>query len=235
MNYKVPTNLLSFKNSKTIKGEKLGVKTAILYLSPYTQNSKGINLCSHASIGCAKACLFGSGAARFSQVQNGKLNKTEYYLADRKGFMLQLKSEIERIVRLHSSKWDIAIRLNGTSDIPFEKIKIIDNKNIFELFPQVQFYDYTKIASKFTRERPANYHLTFSRSETNEKTALRLLTRGENVAVVFADVLPDTWHGFRVIDGDINDLRFLDDKNVVVGLKAKGRARNKQNGFVVHA
>ncbi len=78
MNYRVPKNLLSFKNSKTIKGEKLGIKTAILYLSPYTQNSKGINLCSHATEGCAKACLFGSGAARFSGVQAGKLNKTEY-------------------------------------------------------------------------------------------------------------------------------------------------------------
>ena len=245
MEYKVPTNLLSFRNSKTIKGEKLGVKTAILYLAPYKQNSKGINLCSHASEGCAKACLFGSGAARFTHVQNGKMNKTEYYLADRKSFMLQLKFEIERIVRLHSAKWDIAIRLNGTSDIPFEKIKIIDNKNIFELFPSVQFYDYTKNHLRFNKVLPSNYHLTFSRSENNHAKSLELLKRGFNVAVVFGltkfQPLPKTYMGFEVINGDENDLRFLDKQNVVVGLHyknltgagSKGKNDYSENDFIV--
>jgi hypothetical protein len=245
MTYKVPTNLLSFKNSKTIKGEKLGVKTAILYLAPYTQNSKGINLCSHATEGCAKACLFGSGAARFTQVQQGKTNKTEFYLADRKAFMLQLKFEIERIVRLHSAKWDIAIRLNGTSDIPFFKFKIEDDKNIFELFPNVQFYDYTKNHLSFDKDLPSNYHLTFSRSENNHKKSLELLKRGFNVAVVFGlnknQSLPKTYMGFEVINGDENDLRYKDKQNVVVGLHyknltgagSKGKNDYSENDFIV--
>lgn len=245
MNYRVPKNLLSFKNAKTIKGEKLGIKTAILYLSPYTQNSKGINLCSHATEGCAKACLFGSGAARFSKVQAGKLNKTEYYLTDRKNFLLQLKSEIENIIRLHGSNWEIAIRLNGTSDIPFEKFKIVDDKNIFELFPSVQFYDYTKNHIRFDKDLPSNYHLTFSRSENNHKKSLDLLERGFNVAVVFGlkkgEVLPKTYMGFEVINGDETDLRFKDKKNVVVGLHyknltgagSKGKNNYSENDFIV--
>jgi hypothetical protein len=223
MSYNVPKKLLSFKNAKTVKGEKLGVKTAILYLAPHTQNSKGINLCSHATEGCAKACLFGSGAARFTGVQAGKLNKTEYYLADRKNFMLQLKSEIETIVRLHSSKWDIAIRLNGTSDIPFEKFKVVDDHKV----------------------NYSNYHLTFSRSENNHGKSLELLKRGFNVAVVFGlnknQALPKTYMGFEVINGDETDLRFKDKQNVVVGLHyknltgagSKGKNDYSENDFIV--
>lgn len=245
MTYRLPNNLLSFKNSKTIKGEKLGIKTAILYLAPYTQNSKGINLCSHASEGCAKSCLFGSGAARFTQVQAGKSNKTEYFLSNRTMFMLQLKREIENIVRLHSDKWDIAIRLNGTSDIAFEKFKVSDGKNIFELFPNVQFYDYTKNNIRFEKVLPSNYHLTFSRSEDNHAKSLELLAKGHSVAIVFGvkDVkdLPTTFHGFKVINGDETDLRFKDEPNVVVGLKyknltgagSKGKNDYSENDFVV--
>lgn len=235
--YTIPTNLLSTRNSKTIKGEKQGFTTYIMYLSPFTDNSKGINLCSHASIGCAKACLFNSGAARFNQVQQGKRNKTEYYLADRQNFLIQLYNEIEKIVGLHEKivgteqigkngkvvrYKKFAIRLNGTSDIPFEKMKIKDNKNIFELFPMVQFYDYTKNYLRFDKiANLPNYHLTFSRSETNESKSFELLNKGFNVAMVFEKTLPSQYKGFKVINGDETDLRFLDDKNVIVGLKYK--------------
>ena len=239
MNYKKPTTLLSTVNAKTVKGEKLGYTTYIMYLAPHTQNSKGINLCSHASKGCAKACLFGSGAARFEEVQNGKRNKTEYYLADRNAFMLQLVSEIARAERLHGAiEGDeqigrtgkvvrykkFAIRLNGTSDIPFEKI-LIDGKSIFELFPNVQFYDYTKNPNRFAKEQSKNYHLTFSRSEDNDIIAEDLLSKGHNVAIVFGirniEDLPTTYKGYKVINGDETDLRFLDESNVVIGLKYK--------------
>ncbi len=247
--YTIPTNLLSTRNAKTVKGEKQGFTTYIMYLSPFTDNSKGINLCSHASTGCAKACLFNSGAARFNQVQNGKRNKTEYFIHERKNFMLQLVSEIEKIVRLHSEivgtekigrsgkvvrYKNFAIRLNGTSDISFEKFKIKDNKNIFELFPNVQFYDYTKNHLRFERVKNlSNYHLTFSRSETNDKETQNLLKQGYNVAMVFEKKLPDFYNGFEVVNGDETDLRFLDKKNVIVGLKYKnatgknGRAINQ--------
>ena len=249
--YTIPKNLLSTQNSKTIKGEKKGITTYIMYLSPYTDNSKGINLCSHASIGCANACLFGSGAARFNAVQNGKRNKTEYFLADRKNFLIQLKNEISKIVTMHDAiigneligkngdairYKNFAIRLNGTSDISFEKFKIENDKNIFELFTNVQFYDYTKNHLRFDRiKNLSNYHLTFSRSETNDLQSRIMLNLGYNVAMVFEKNLPTKYLGFKVINGDETDLRFLDEKNVIVGLKYKkitgagGGAKNKQN------
>jgi len=227
-NYTIPANLLSTNNAKTIKGEKLGYTTYIMYLSPYNQNSKGINLCSHASEGCAKACLFSSGAARFDRVQEGKRNKTEYFLADRKNFMLQLDAEITKIENKakHQTSENIpVIRLNGTSDIPFEKFKIRDNKNIFELHPNIQFYDYTKNHFRFKKELPSNYHLTFSLSEVNKPIAMELLSQGVNVAMVFGvktvEELPTSYMGYTVVNGDESDLRFLDDKNVIVGLKYK--------------
>ena len=252
MNYKVPNNLLSTVNAKTVKGEKLGYTTYIMYLSPHTQNSKGINLCSHASKGCAKACLFGSGAARFETVQNGKRNKTEYYLADRKAFMNQLVKEITKAVKLHGAIEgekqykkngvdvlrfkNFAIRLNGTADIPFEKIKIENGLNIFEMFPEVQFYDYTKNPKRFEKKQSPNYHLTFSRSEDNDKDVDKVLASGGNVAIVFGirdiNKLPTEYKGYKVINGDETDLRFLDEDNIVVGLKYKlvtGKGTKGQN------
>lgn len=226
MSYTIPKNLLSVNNTKTVKGEKYGYKTYIMYLSPYKQNSKGINLCSHASAGCAKACLFSSGAARFTAVQAGKINKTEYFLADRKAFLLQLHNEITKIKKKHKGTNIIPVfRLNGTSDIPFEKFKIEDDKNIFELHSDVQFYDYTKNYIRFEKELPSNYHLTFSMSETNGEKSFELLNKSYNVAMVFGvrkeEDLPTEYKGFKVINGDESDLRFKDEKNVIVGLKYK--------------
>ena len=226
MNYTIPNNLLSTKNAKTIKGEKKGYTTYIMYLSPHTQNSKGINLCSHASKGCAKACLFGSGAARFPKVQQGKMNKTEYFLNNRVGFLAQLDAEITKIVAKHEANDTLfAIRLNGTADIPFEKLKIRDGKNIFDLHPTAQFYDYTKNPFRFKKEIASNYHLTFSMHETNKTAALDLLSKGVNVAIVFGvktvEELPSYYSGYKVVNGDESDLRFLDAKNVIVGLKYK--------------
>jgi len=262
--YYVPNNLLSTKNSKTVKGEKYGYTTYILYLAPHTQNSQGKNLCAKASKGCAEACLFKSGAARFNRTQQGKINKTEYFLANRKAFLNQLYNEIVSIVKKHNDiEGDVklsfngstlrhkkfAIRLNGTSDIPFENLKVKGNKNIFDLFPDIIFYDYTKLDQRFDNKiLPKNYHLTFSRSEDNHNEVVDILNRGYNVAVVFgikdeAD-LPKTYLGYPVINGDESDLRFLDDQNVVVGLKYKlmtgkgTKGKNKKmidnNDFIVN-
>jgi hypothetical protein len=228
MTYSKAKNLLSTNNSKTIKGEKLGYTTYIMYLSPFTQNSKGINLCSHASAGCAKACLFSSGAARFNKVQQGKTNKTEWFLDNRVEFLEKLDAEITKIENKakHQTSENIpVIRLNGTSDITFEKFKIRDGKNIFELHPTVQFYDYTKNYFRFKKQLPSNYHLTFSLSEVNKEIAMDLLSTGVNVAMVFGvrneSDLPKTYLGYTVVNGDESDLRFLDKKNVIVGLKYK--------------
>lgn len=244
MEYTKP--LLSFNNAKTIKGEKLGYKTFILYMSPFTANSKGINVCSHASKGCADSCLVGSGfGGMYTSVMQGRVDKTEFFLRDRLAFLNKLKGEIERAIRLNEGKNIVTFRLNGTSDLPYEKYRVFDNntKNIFELFPNVVFYDYTKNYKRFEKQLPSNYHLTFSRSETNDDKVIELLNQGVNVAIVF-DILPETYLGFKVINGDDNDLRFKDPKGVIVGLKYKkitgkgGGEKNKlafESGFVIRA
>lgn len=219
-----------------MKGEKLGYKTFILYMSPFTANSQGINICPHASQGCAQSCLVGSGfGGMYKAVAEGRKNKTEYFLANRPEFLAQLDKDIASAIRRNEGKAIVTIRLNGTSDIRYEKFIVRDNKNIFELYPQIQFYDYTKNHLRFDAKLPKNYHLTFSRSETNGDKAMELLKKGHNVAMVF-DKLPAKYMGFKVINGDENDLRFLDKKGVIVGLKYKkltgiGSAINNINAF----
>lgn len=237
------STLLTTNNHKTIKGAKLGYITYIMYMSPFTDNSKGINLCPHASEGCSKACLFSSGfGGMYDGVKEGRKNKTEWYLANRGEFMLQIDTEISKAVTKHKDKAIVTIRLNGTSDIRWEKIKVREGKNIFELYPSVQFYDYTKNPLRFKGDLPSNYHLTFSRSEINDKDAVNILKKGYNVAVVFKGDLPNNYFGYKVINGDETDLRFLDEKNVIVGLKFKNiTGKNggeinkyaKESGFVV--
>jgi len=233
--------LLSTNNAKTIKGAKLGYITYILYMSAHTQNSKGINICSHASKGCAASCLVGSGfGGMYTNVQQGRINKTEYFLSSRIEFLTQLKEEIEKAIAKNKDKAIPVFRLNGTSDLPYEKYTIFNGKNIFELFPDVQFYDYTKNWKRFEKVLPSNYHLTFSRSETNHDKCIELLKQGVNVAMVF-DMIPESYEGFKVINADKDDLRFLDEKGgVICGLKYKKMtARNANNklgiesGFVI--
>jgi len=239
--YKKPSTLLTTNNAKTIKGEKLGFTTYILYLSPYRQNSKNINLCPKASAGCVKACLFNSGCGGFDTTKNARVNKTEFFLAERELFLDTLYIEIATAEVKHKlTNTEFVVRLNGTSDIAWEKFKLKrTGKNIFDSFPNVQFYDYTKNEKRFDNELPANYSLVFSHSEENEKTAMNLIARGINVAVVF-DKLPQQYNGFEVIDGDEHDLRFRDKLGVIVGLKYKflrnKNADNKnalESGFIV--
>jgi hypothetical protein len=214
--------LLSTNNAKTIKGEGKGYITYILYMSSFTANSKGINLCSHASQGCADSCLVGSGnGGMFTSVMQGRVNKSDYFLSSRLEFLNQLKTEITKAIAKHKDNAIVTIRLNGTTDIRWEKFNVFEGKNIFEIFPDVQFYDYTKNHLRFDTVLPSNYHLTFSRSETNHAKAIELLKRGINVAMVF-DKLPDTYEGYEVINADNDDLRFLDKKGgVICGLKYK--------------
>ena len=239
MKFYVPQNLLnSGGDAKTIKGEKLNWKTYIMYLSPFTDNSKGVNVCSHASAGCAAACLVGSGRGGFSDnVKRGRRNKTEFFLHDRKGFFMKLYKELTLISKKHKGE-KIAIRLNGTSDISWEKFKIVDGKNLMELFPDLQFYDYTKNHLRFNRELPKNYSLVFSRSETNHEKSIELLNKGIKVAMVF-DATPTEFEGFEVVNGDENDLTFLQKTGVIIGLKYKmltSGADNKEafnSGFAI--
>ena len=238
--------LLTRNNNKTMKGEKLGYRTYILYMTPYIHN--GVNACSHASKGCAESCLVGSGfGGMYENVKSGRLKKREWFASDRVGFLNKLRTEIEKAILLNNianakneEQTILTFRLNGTTDWVYEKYRVFEgDKNIFELFPDVQFYDYTKNHLRFKKELPKNYHLTFSRSETNDKKAMEVLKAGHNVAMVF-DKLPTTYKGFKVINGDVDDLRFLDAKNSIVGLKYKkmtGKGANNalafESGFAI--
>lgn len=174
--YYKPAELLTTENFKTRKGLKKGVKTFILYLSSFRNNSKNVNICSHASPGCAAACLVHSGfGGIYPTVGASRRNKTEYFLHNRKEFLEQLDFEIARAVRLNKDKFKLAIRLNGTSDIAWERFIVRDGKTLFELYPEVQYYDYTKNHLRFDKILPKNYSLTFSRSETNEEMVRKLL------------------------------------------------------------
>jgi hypothetical protein len=224
--------LLSVRaDAKTVKGEKYDFLTGILYLAP-AENSGVINACPYASPGCKASCLFTAGNAdTFPSVNESRIRKTQWYVKDPTGFCLQLTKDIEATVRKAKREGlKPCFRLNGTSDIP--KLARIQAMT----FPNLQFYDYTKIPKPWLRILP-NYHLTFSLSETNEQEAREALKNGINTAVVFnvkpGDPLPKTWSGYPVLDGDLHDLRFKrGPKVVIVGLRAKGRARKDTSGFV---
>ena len=231
LNFTKSKKLLNIdNNAKTVKGQKKGYKTAILYLAPSTQS--GFNVCPQASNGCKKACLYTAGHGAFSNVQQGRINKTRWYIQERNTFMAQLRKEITNHIKNCSNKGFIpCIRLNGTSDISFE------NTGIFEEFPNVQFYDYTKIykrALKFVNgQYPSNYHLTYSLNEDNKELAFDILFKGGNISAVFRKDLPQTYKGYKVINADETDLRFTDDNNVICGLVAKGQAKKDYSGFVL--
>ena len=222
-------------NYKTVKNQKVGVLTGIIYMAPY--NLSGKNVCPAASAGCAAACLNTAGRGAMNVVQRARLKKTNRFWNDRGQFLKDLAYEVA-LLRLKARRkgYKAAVRLNGTSDLPYEKYKVPGtNKNIMELFPDVQFYDYTKLDNRFTRGKlPANYHLTFTRAEDNDHK-LKEVLKHTSAAVVFAGKLPKTWRGYPVIDGDEHDARFTDaGPGVIIGLIAKGKARHDSSGFVVH-
>ena len=235
MQYTIPKKLLSdgFSNAKT---KKNNLKTFILYLSPYNQNSKGINICPKASKGCAASCLWTAGRGAMPNVILSRTNKTEYLLSDKKTFIEQLAKEILTKVKTAKKKGEkVAFRLNGTSDLDFvymlKKYASLDIETIRE---NAVFYDYTKILGKVKKYiNHPNYKLTFSRAEDNEKETLEALKLGANVSAVFADNLPKTYKGFKVIDGDQSDDIMINAKNVILGLRAKGEAKNDKSGFVI--
>ena len=235
--YTIPKNLLS-KGDTNAKTKKNNIKTFILYLAPYKQNDKGINICPMASKGCAAACLYSAGRGRFSNVQSSRINKTNYFIYNKDLFIKQLASEIIRETAKAENKGEkVAFRLNGTSDLDFVYLlKKYAHLNIEDLHPTAVFYDYTKIFGKVKKYLGhINYYLTFSRAEDNESIAQSVLNMGGNVSIVFRDNLPNYWRGYKVINGDESDLIMLYNKNVVLGLKAKGDARKDTTGFVVTA
>jgi hypothetical protein len=225
-------------NAKTVKDAGLdSISNWILYLSP--SDLSGVNICPSASAGCRAACLNGAGRGLFDGVQLPRLRKTLYFIKFRTEFINHIDAEISSICNKNKGK-KIIVRLNGTSDLAWEYFKIRDGKNIFELYPNVTFYDYTKVFSRLERVRLIkNYHVTFSANELNWSDCIKALNLGINIATVFRDAeLPLTYQGYKVISGDAHDFRFLDPREsvgVIVGLKAKGPARRDKSGFVKDA
>jgi hypothetical protein len=230
------SSLLSVSaDAKTVKGVKQGRNTAILYMTP------NYVICPASKVAqCDQACLVSAGRGIFNSVKKARNNKTDLYQNNRQLFFSALIHEIGKLRIKHGES--LVVRLNGTSDIQYENITIHHNgiryRNIFDLFSDIQFYDYTKMMKRVTKELPSNYDLTLSYSGANRNYANNVMSYGKRfntrVAVVFKDKqLPTMFKGFKVISGDKTDLRFLDDKNVVVGLYAKGKAKKDSTGFVV--
>ena len=225
-------------NAKTIKGDGSEYLTAILYMAPWKimVDNRTFNSCPMAEQAqCIDACLYTAGRGKMSNVMAARVRKAEWFYSDRDGFMRQLMQDIAKF-QTYCNKRGIkpVVRLNGTTDIRWENVTI-DGYNIFELFPRVQFYDYTKISNRKV-SHIENYHLTWSYSGANAKYAAGLdaaLAAGMSVAVVFRDVYTsDTWRGIPVVDGDKDDLRFTDPQSHIVKLYAKGAAKKDTTGFV---
>lgn len=283
--YSPPKKLLNIDaNAKTVKGQKKGFMTAVLYLAPF--KSAGVNVCPMAELaGCWKGCLNTAGRGGISKgsvtmnphgielpdnaIQNARIKRTRFYAYDRETFMSQLVREIEAFQRKAERAGLIpVVRLNGTSDIQWERGHAVSRLNpgarelikrsngatlkrhgamlaqrfdsIFDAFPELQFYDYTKIYKRFTREMPANYHLSLSYSEASEKFAqacrqAHVMQEAPLVMVARnADVKARMLAEYgRSVDGDETDLRFLDPDSAIVILKAKGSARSDASGFVL--
>jgi hypothetical protein len=223
-------------NTKLEKSLSLGYRTFGIHLAPHTLSGK--NMCPDASEGCAKACLFGAGFGSYPFVQQARIRKTQLFTSNNKAFLQTLIGEVETAIRRTRKNGLIpCFRLNLTSDIPWENIKI-DGKNIMEMFPDVQFYDYGKNLKRMIKflmgEMPKNYHLTFSRSETNQDACEIVMGMGGSVAMVFKDRIPKKYMGKEVVEGDSNDLRFLNPNGVIIGLIAKGtKGKKDTSGFVI--
>ena len=238
----MPNNILSVNvDAKTSKGTARGFLTGILYLAPAKES--GREVCRYRSAGCTAACLYTAGRGGFNSVQRARKAKTERFFRERDSFMSDLVYSIQALERKAEREGlTPVVRLNGTSDIPWERVPVKDSRkgaarNVFELFPNVQFYDYTKWPLWKRSNLPLNYDLTFSYSDQTNRSDFIHAAAHSRVAVVFntpkGHELPAEWNGFPVVDADTTDLRFLEPKGVIAGLRAKGAARKDQSGFVI--
>jgi hypothetical protein len=237
--------LFSTGNPKVLKGTKQGFNTYILHLAP--ANVSGYETCPKRTAGCTAACLNTAGRGGMFKkgentnvIQQARIRKTKMFFESRELFMQLVVKDIELAIKQSAKKNLVPVfRLNGTSDLSFEKYEVVRNgvlyRNIFEAFAEVQFYDYTKILGRKVNDI-ANYHLTFSAADGNDVDVRKAIAQGYNVATVFGIKkslpMPDTYEGRPVFNGDDSDLRFLDPKGVVVGLYAKGKAKKDTSGFV---
>lgn len=224
-------------SAKLMKNQKINHQyTYALYLAP--ANTSGYNVCSHSTPECRMGCLATSGRVAMeinsknknTTVSNSRIKKTKLFYEDREFFMKWLIAEIKSKKALAEKKgFYFSVRLNATSDIDWQNVRIF-GLNIFEIFPDVSFYDYTKNINKFIN-KPKNYHLTYSYTGRNWTQCETLLQKGYNIAMIFNTTnendLPAEYKGFEVVNGDLSDYRIADAKGVIIGLKWK-RIADKQ-------
>jgi len=226
-------------NAKTVKGQKYGYMTGILYMAPSTIS--GHNTCPMAKVaGCENACLYSAGRGAFNSVQQSRISKAQWFFSERDSFMAQLVKDISKLATKADNAGMVPlVRLNGTSDIRWESIPVTIEghtyPNVMAAFPGIQFYDYTKISNR--KGIPSNYDLTFSYSGMPgyQKYVAQAIAEGMRIAVVFRDRqgIPATFMGLECVDGDDSDIRHIDPQGVVVALYAKGNAKTDLSGFVV--
>ena len=225
------SQLLSRANHKQAKGA--GFLSVGLTLTPRATGRAGRTVCSFATQGCAAACFANYDRLAWPQNKRVAVARTRLLTQNPELFFVLLVHDLAREnARAERLGVRLVCRLNVVSDVPFEH----EFPMLFTRFHGVQFMDYTKdIRRVLNPARPPNYHLTFSRSERNESDCLRVLKAGSNVSVVFRrPPFPRLFWGYPVIDGDANDLRFLDPSPCIVGLRAKGKgAREDRTGFVL--
>ena len=225
--------LLSTANPKIQKGTKMGYLSFILHLAPADLSGK--ETCPKRTAGCTAACLNTAGRGGMfkrgentNTIQKARIRKTQYFFENRDGFMADLAKDIQKAIRFAEKKGlKPVFRLNGTSDLSWEKYTFgALDLNIFDQFPTQQFYDYTKVLGRKVQDI-SNYHLTFSKADGNDADVAKALAQGMSVVAVY-DEIPE-----GVPSADETDLRFLDPKGVMLGLKAKGRAKKDYSGFVI--
>lgn len=237
--------LLSTGNPKILKGTSKGYNTYILHLAP--AKVSGYETCPKRTEGCTAACLNTAGRGGMFKrgettnvIQEARKRKTRMFFENRQEFMRLLVADIELAISQSARLGLIPVfRLNGTSDLSWEKYEVIragkQYANVFAAFSELQFYDYTKVVGRKV-VNISNYHLTFSAADNNDRDVNRAIELGMNVTVVFGIKktlpMPETYNGITVFNGDDSDLRFLDPKNVIVGLYAKGKAKKDVSGFV---
>lgn len=213
-------------SAKHMKNAKLDEMVYALYLAPASLS--GYNVCPKSNAECRMLCLHESGQNRIDlgTITNARVKKTKLFFEDREFFMQWLITDIQRnLDNVKKKGQHFSVRLNNTSDLSPEQFYIDHNEdkvNVLELFPEVQFYDYTKVDKRvLLLDKYPNYDLTFSYDGYNWDVCEKMLARGVRVAVVFAKDVPQEWRGYRVINGDQYDVRFRDEKDVIVGLKFK--------------
>lgn len=222
-------NLLSkgSTNAKLAKNER---ESFIMYLSPHTNNSKGINLCTGATEECILACLYDSGfASVFASVNEARQRRTEFYVTDKENFIIQLAKEINKFI-LNADGKEVLFRLNGTSDLDFlYLLKKYADFDFMKTPDNVFFYDYTKIFGKIVKYGHCSdkYKQTFSFSGENKEQCIEALKLGNNVAMVYKGTMPTIWNGYEVVDGDVSDEEMFKYSGKVLALKLKGNKQKK--------